>query len=408
MARYLGRRVLWSVASLFVFVTVTFVGLSLLPYDYASRYGMACAACSAEAAERLGLTRSLWARYGEFLGDLATGSLGTSYMGDPVLQTLTGRAMWVTLLVFGVGAVVAFFLGAWLGRVAGWHRRRLRSGVLDAVAIGGLTIFPPFLVFLLLRYSDGPLRTLRSAIGLPADERHVWAATTWSEVATIKLVGGSLLVAVVVGITVRAVARHRRWPDWAATFVVPASLAAAVGSWAVLGAWDPAMTLLFHAPRFESVGVGFGGTFQGAAGQGGGNVFLAMVGFTILAFGEIMLVVEASLDAETGEDYLLTARAKGLADRVVRNRHATRNAILPAITRFVLGLPLLLTGLIIVERELEIPGLSTLFFDAAQAADLPLVTGALILFGALTLTARLLLEVVLAALDPRIRAGTPT
>ncbi len=57
-----------------------------------------------------------------------------------------------------------------------------------------------------------------------------------------------------------------------------------------------------------------------------------------------------------------------------------------------------------MERELELRGLSTLFLDAAQGADVPLVLGALVLFGALVLIARLALEVLLAALDPRVRA----
>ena len=403
MLRYLIARGAWALASLAVFVTVTFFGIALLPYDYATRFGFRCPACAAEAAERLGLDRPVWEQYLDFLGDLATGSLGTSFGGEPVGDALSGHAMWVTLLVFGVGAVLAFFLGAWLGRVAAWTRSRLRTGLLNGLAILGFTIFPPFLVFLLLRWSDAPLRALRPVLGVPADESHVWLATSWSEVAVIQLVGGTLLAAVVIGIATRSLARRRRWPAWLAALAVPGALAGAVGSWALVGAWEPAMTLLFHAPRFAGPGLAGGGTFQGAAGQGGGNVFLAMVGFVILAFGEILLVVEATLDAETGEQYLLTARAKGLPDAVVRNRHAARNAVLPALTRFALGLPLVLTGLIIVERELELPGLSTLFFDAAQAADLPLVTGALVAFGIVTLLARLAIELVIFALDPRIR-----
>lgn len=402
MGRFLARRLAWSMAALVIFVTVTFLGVSALPYDYAARYGMGCPACAAEAAEALGLTRPLWAQYLDFMGELATGSLGTSFAGVPVSEALTGHAMWVTLLIFGFGAVIAFLLGAWLGRLAAW-RAGATTGVLNTAAILGFAIFPPFLVFLLLRWSDTPMRALRSLLGTPADERHVWVAGTWTETGALKLVGATLLVAVVAGVVLRAVARRRRWPGWTATAVTPATLGLAVASWAAVGAWQPAMTVLFHAPRYAGGGGGMGGGFQGAGGQGGGNVFLAIVGFVILAFGEILLVVEASMDAETDEDYILTAHAKGLADTVVRNRHAARNAVLPALSRFVVGLPLLLTGLIIAERELEIPGLSTVFFNAAQAADLPLVTGALVTFGMLTIGARLVLEVVLAAVDPRIR-----
>ena len=258
-------------------------------------------------------------------------------------------------------------------------------------------------MFLLLRYSESIMRWIRPNVGVPADERHVWAATTWTEVDAIKLVGVSLIVAILVGLAIRAVARRYRWPGWIGTWSTPAAVGGAVASWAVAGAWLPALTVLFHAPRYTA-GLGAGG----AAGQGGGNMAIVLLGFVILAFGEIMLVVEASMQSERDEDYVFTARAKGLTDPEVRDRHALRNAIPPALTRFVIGLPLLLTGLIIVERELEVPGLSSSFMEAALAADLPVVTGALILFGGLTLAAKLVLEVLIARLDPRIRVEGST
>ena len=397
MLKFLGRRTVWSLASLLIFVTITFYGMSLLPFDYASRFGLGCRACADEVRESLGLDRSVNEQYLDFLGELASGSLGTSFSGRPVSDVIFGRPLWVTVLVFGLGAVLAFLLGIWLGRLASWRASSQRKGTLNTIAILGFTIFPPFLVFLLLRYSEAVMRWIRPNVGVPPDERHVWAATTWTEVDAIKLVGSSLLIAIVAGLIIRAIARRYRWPSWIRTWATPAALASAVASWALVDAWKPALTVLFHAPRYEAAsGAG------GAAGQGGGNVSLALFGFMVLAFGEIMLVVEASMQSERDEHYIFTARAKGLTDGEVRDRHALRNAILPALTRFVIGLPLLLTGLIIVERELELPGLSTVFLDAALAADLPLVTGALLLFGAVTLGAKLLLEILVARLDPRI------
>lgn len=409
MARYLARRLGWSLAALVLFVTAAFFLVSALPFDYASSAGFGCPGCAEELRTSLGLDRPLLAQYGDFMRGLASGSLGESFSGQPVIDVLTGQPMWTTLFVFGLGAVLAFVLGAWLGRIAAWRAGRAGAGLLNVLAITTYTLFPPFLVFVLLRYLNDPLRHLRGWLGLSRDEGEIWASSGWDEIATIKLVGISLLLAAIAAVLLRRYLRDRRAPRWVRLLVLPAVLALTGAVWWLLGAWEPAMNLLLHAPRFH--GSGFGGLnrgFQGAAGQGGGNALLAIIGVVILSFGEILLVVEASMASEADEQYVMTARAKGVPDDVVRDRHAARNALLPALTRFVIGLPLLLTGLIIVERELELAGLSTLFLDAAQGADVPLVLGALVLFGALVLLARLALEVLIAALDPRVRAQVPS
>jgi peptide/nickel transport system permease protein len=405
VARYLARRLGWSLAALVVFASAAFFLVAALPFDYASAAGFGCPGCAGELRGSLGLDRPLVVQYAEFMRRLASGSLGESFSGQPVLDILTGQPMWTTVFIFGLGAVLAFVLGAWLGRIAAWKAGRAGAGLLNVLAITTYTLFPPFLVFVLLLYLNDPLRHLRDWLGLPRDEGAIFASSGWDEVATIKLVGMSLLVAAVAAVLVRRYLRARRAPRWLTALVFPVALVLTGVVWWALGAWEPAMNLLLHAPRFH--GSGFGGLnrgFQGAAGQGGGNALLAIVGVIILSFGEILLVVEASMASETDEQYVLTARAKGVPDDVVRDRHAARNALLPALTRFVIGLPLLLTGLIIVERELELRGLSTLFLDAAQGADVPVVLGALVLFGGIVLLARLALEVLIAALDPRVRA----
>lgn len=403
MSGYLLRRLAWSAAALLVFITLAFLLVEALPFDYATQSQFGCAGCGDEVREAVGLDQPMLSRYLDFMGGLATGSLGMSYSGHPVLESITGQPLWTTLFVFGVASVIAFLLGAWLGRVAAWRAGRAGSAALDVLAITTYTIFPPFLVFVLLRFLEEPLRDLRGLLGLP-EEHAAYATSGWSEIAALKLVGVSLFAAVALTVAARWLVRRRRWPRWLGALAFPAAIALALGVWALVGAWDSALSVLFHAPRWE--GGMFGGLnrgFQGAAGQGGGNAFLAILGVVILAFGEILLVVEAAMASEAGEQYVTTARAKGLPDDVVRDRHAARNALLPALTRFVVGLPLLLTGLIIVEREFELPGLSTLFLNAAQAADVPLVLGALVVFGGLVTIARLALEVLVAALDPRVR-----
>lgn len=103
------------------------------------------------------------------------------------------------------------------------------------------------------------------------------------------------------------------------------------------------------------------------------------------------------------QDYILTARAKGLAERVVIYRHALRNALLPVITILGLSVPGLIGGSVIFETIFAIPGMGKLFYDSVMMRDYPLIMGVLVIGAALTLVGNLLADVSYALADPRIR-----
>ena len=78
--------------------------------------------------------------------------------------------------------------------------------------------------------------------------------------------------------------------------------------------------------------------------------WLAILTYTLLSFGETMLIMQSSMTDVLKEQYIETARAKGLPASSVREKHAARNALLPLLSRFAVSLPYLLTGLVIIER----------------------------------------------------------
>ncbi len=103
------------------------------------------------------------------------------------------------------------------------------------------------------------------------------------------------------------------------------------------------------------------------------------------------------------QDYIATARAKGLPERTVLFRHAMRNALLPFITILGLSVPGLLGGSVIFESIFAIPGLGQLFYQSVMSRDYPLIMGALVIGAFLTLVGNLLADVGYALADPRIR-----
>jgi len=106
-----------------------------------------------------------------------------------------------------------------------------------------------------------------------------------------------------------------------------------------------------------------------------------------------------------GQDYITTARAKGLSERVVIYKHALRNALLPLITQAGLAIPGLIGGSVIFETIYAIPGMGQLFYQAVMARDYPVVMGIVIIGALLTLIGNLVADVCYALADPRIREG---
>ena len=115
--------------------------------------------------------------------------------------------------------------------------------------------------------------------------------------------------------------------------------------------------------------------------------------------------MRANMLAVIRQDYILTARAKGLSERAVIYRHALRNALLPVITILGLSIPGLIGGSVIFETIFAIPGMGQLFYMAVMARDYPVVMGILFIGAVLTLFGNLIADVFYALADPRIRVS---
>lgn len=103
------------------------------------------------------------------------------------------------------------------------------------------------------------------------------------------------------------------------------------------------------------------------------------------------------------QDYLRTARAKGLPERVVIYKHALRNAIIPLITLLAIDLPYIFTGAVFVEMLFSWPGMGRLYYQAALQRDYPLLMAVLIISAAFIILSNLLADILYAYLDPRVR-----
>jgi peptide/nickel transport system permease protein len=114
-------------------------------------------------------------------------------------------------------------------------------------------------------------------------------------------------------------------------------------------------------------------------------------------------LLRGSLIEAMGEDYIRTARAKGLRERRVIWRHGVRSAITPVLTIFGLDVGALLGGAVITETVFDIPGIGRLNYDAILHADFPIVQGTVLLAALFIVTANIVVDIAYAYLDPRVR-----
>jgi peptide/nickel transport system permease protein len=121
--------------------------------------------------------------------------------------------------------------------------------------------------------------------------------------------------------------------------------------------------------------------------------------------GLLARFLKASLSAERGEDYVRTARSKGVDQEGIWRRHILRNALLPVVTVFGLYVGTLLAGAVITESIFTYPGIGRLLLDAVSQRDYPVIQGTILLVIVTFVVVNLLVDVLYAALDPRIRYG---
>ncbi|WP_449243112.1 ABC transporter permease [Desulfovibrio sp.] len=144
-------------------------------------------------------------------------------------------------------------------------------------------------------------------------------------------------------------------------------------------------------------------SFWGKAADLARHLALPIFIYTFGSLAGLSRFMRASMLEVLRQDYIMTARAKGLPERVVIFRHALRNALMPVITILGLSVPGLIGGSVIIESIFALPGLGQLFYQAVMARDYPLIMGSLVLGAVLTLAGNLLADLGYGLADPRAR-----
>jgi len=380
MTRFLLRRFAMGLVLLFVYVSGLFFFVQIaLPGDYVSHFALFLSNAETEALrDQLGLNLPIWQRYLNWLFNLLRGDLGIAYSirgeGQAVTEIIK-NTLPVTLLIFGLGTVIAFLIGQWLGKITAWRGPGFLSGSVTFISIALYTSFPPWLVFLVIY-----LVVWRLDIPISLQGRPGFNVPDMSRAQILWQILAGLLISIFIALIVAwASSRFRKKPLPALMFFL-VLLVSWIASWYILGIQNSIPEILRQ-------------------------LTLPTITFILLSFGEVVLIMRTSMVDKIDEDYIQTAKAKGLPDNKVRDKHAARNALLPVTSRLIISIPFLLSGMVMIEETMNVQGIGTALFFAVGMQNIPLALGISIVIGIICLAARLLLEVMQAALDPRIRSG---
>jgi len=383
MLRFLGRRLIQMFFLFIIFLSIVWLLLQLMPGDITDTLiGDPNIPLSTrlELAQRLGLDQGLWQQYATYITNFFQGELGVSFSRYPQdVWNILWEAIPRTLVLVLSATLLAYWMGFKSGKLIAWGRGgKTEQGFIT----GGIflqTVFYPWFAIVMLWvfgffFGWFPIGRFISV--------NLWQGSGLDATSVFQQLILSTFLALVVYLGTRYLIKRT-----SSKLVVQQRLqrvAAGLVFLALVVYWYSSEARTYVADIVW-------------------HTILPVATLGLVLFGAVMLITRTSMLETLGEDYILTARAKGLPNRVVRDRHAARNALLPVVTSFVLALGTVIGGAIITEEIFSWPGMGQLFLQGIVVSDIPLVAGALAITGVLTLFAHLIVDILYTVLDPRIR-----
>jgi ABC-type dipeptide/oligopeptide/nickel transport system permease component len=209
---------------------------------------------------------------------------------------------------------------------------------------------------------------------------------------TLELAGGGLVVGLAIGVTLGIIAGIRP-NSWVDTFVMFLALAGI----SLPSFWIGMLLIYVFGNLLRWVPI---------VGEGFSALILPAITVGLFLAGGLARMIRSSVLEVMGQDYIRTARAKGLSPAVVLMKHALRNAMIPPLTLFGIHFGLLITGAVITESVFARPGLGTMLLNAVLTKDIPLVQALVVYATGIYILLNLIVDLLYGVIDPRIKLGS--
>ena len=381
MTSYLLNRTVQIAFTLFVFLSIVFFIVNAQPGDISNFYALnpeLPPETRDDIRELFGVDEPLWKQYLVHIKNTFTGNFGVSFslyprsVGDVIKERLPR-----TLILFLTATVMSFYLGFALGKIIAWRRGGWTEYTSTVGGVTLYTVFTPWFGLMMIwlfafKFGWFPIGKFLDPVlwrEAPTDANSVFIRMIVTAIVTSSAVFAVFLLT-----------SRRRGSQALVARVASVALAAGVvvAVWMISGTGYLAWDILRH-------------------------MVLPVGTLTLISFAGTMLLTRNSMLETMREDYVMAARAKGLPEKHVRDRHVARNALLPVVTSFVFSLAFAVDGSVIIESVFSWPGMGQTLVSASISEDLPLAVGAFVFVGVFVLVAHLVADVLYAFLDPRIR-----
>src|SRR6056300_1659566 len=385
MAIYIFRRVYQLIIVFFLFLISSYVLFDAIPGN-AFQNLLLNPNLPPEAYERVielfGINKPLHERVILYIQNFFKGDFGYSYTRYPKTPIeLISERLPRTLMLFAMVNVVSFYTGFLIGKILAWRRGSKSETWITVTSVFSYTVFYPWFALMMLWFFGYKLGWF--PIGKFLYPEKWYDAPFDSDIIFSSMVKFTLVISLLQfaaytatrGIESRTTRRNIRFASLITIFI---------GGYFY---WNTGEAL---ARKTYAADIAY-------------HMILPVLVVTIVAFAGTALLTRTTMMEVLKEDYILTARAKGISQKRIRDRHAARTALLPVVTSFIFTIVTIIDGSVLTEQIFSWPGMGQLLLQAVLEEDIPVAMAAFSFVGVFALIAHLIADISYSYLDPRIR-----
>ena len=332
--------------------------------------------------ETYGLDKPLLERLQLYIINFFKGDFGYSYNYYPKTPIdLISERLPRTLMLFALVNVVSFYTGFIVGKILAWRRGSKSETWITITSVFSYTVFYPWFALLMLYFFGYKLGWL--PIGKFIYPEKWYDAPFDSDVVFITMIKFTV-VATFIQFLAFIFTRNIESLNNRKTARLVSFVLLLLGSYFY---WGSGSAL---EQRTYAADIAY-------------HMILPVFTVTIVAFAGTALLTRTTMMEVLKDDYILTARAKGLSQKRIRDRHAARTALLPVVTSFIFTIITIIDGSVLTETIFSWPGMGQLILQSVLQEDIPVAMATFSFVGILALVAHFLADISYAYLDPRIR-----
>jgi len=335
-----------------------------------------------QVVELYGLNEPLVTRVQNYVINFFKGDFGYSYLQFPKTPIdLIAERLPRTLMLFSIVNIVAFYTGFFVGKVLAWRRGSKSETWITITSVFSYTIFYPWFALIMLWFFGLKLNWL--PIGKFLYPEKWYDAPFDSDLVFIEMIKYTLYFSILFFLinvftkNIESISQRRNLRIFGFGILIVLSI------------------FYWNFGKLQEM--------QTYAGDIAYHMILPIMTVTIVAFAGTALLTRTTMMEVLKEDYILTARAKGISQKRIRDRHAARTALLPVVTSFIFTIVTIIDGAVLTENIFSWPGMGQLILDSVLREDIPVAMASFSFIGITALVAHFIADISYAFLDPRIR-----